>query len=402
MALFSYDRRPEPAQQGLGGTRHRWVLLAVLVAIFLLHPIGAEPAKEVRRILILNEVGAFYSAITVINEEIQAALNGSPHRLEFYSEYIDTALFPDPAGQREFRDFYLRKYQSRKPDVIITVGPSLLKFMEEVHLRVFPDVPIVFRLPHIGGLGAPAQDSDFTGVENDLAPAETLEVVSRLRPGAEHAMVVGGVSDFDKQEQHNVKQELEGFTNRLDIAFVTDLAMPDLLQRLRHLPPHTLILLTSVARDAGGARFKFDEAGPLITAEANAPVFSLYDVYLNHGEVGGYLSSLSEQGKVAGDMALRLLGGAKPQDIPRVNGVNTCMFDWRALKRWGLRESDLPPGRTVIGRTLQPMSERTFFAIAWFVIAVVWTWSAVARRELRLLLISAACLVLALGYLLRK
>ena len=316
MALFSCDRRPEPARQGLGGTRHLWVLLAVLVAIFLLHPIGAEPAKEVRRILILNEVSASYTTITIINEGIQAALNGSPYHLEFYSEYMDTALCPDPADQQEFRDFYLCKYQSRKSDVIITVGPSPLKFMEEVHLRVFPGVPIVFCLPHIGGSGAPA-DSDFTGVENDLALAETLEVALRLRPGAEHAVVVGGVSDFDKQEQDNVKQELEGFTNRLDITFVTDLVMPDLPERLRHLPPHTLILLTSVARDAGGARFKSYDAGPLITAAANAPVFGLYDVYLNHGEVGGYLSSLSEQGKVAGGLALRLLGGAKPQDIPR-------------------------------------------------------------------------------------
>ena len=188
MALFSCDRRPEPARQGLGGTRHLWVLLAVLVAIFLLHPIGAEPAKEVRRILILNEVSASYTTITIINEGIQAALNGSPYHLEFYSEYMDTALCPDPADQQEFRDFYLCKYQSRKSDVIITVGPSPLKFMEEVDLRVFPGVPIVFCLPHIGGSGAPA-DSDFTGVENDLALAETLEVALWLRPGAEHAVV---------------------------------------------------------------------------------------------------------------------------------------------------------------------------------------------------------------------
>ena len=26
------------------------------------------------------------------------------------------------------------------------------------------------------------------------------------------------------------------------------------------------------------------------------------------------------------------------------------MFDWRALKRWGLRESDLPPGSIVLNR----------------------------------------------------
>jgi PAS domain S-box-containing protein len=87
-----------------------------------------------------------------------------------------------------------------------------------------------------------------------------------------------------------------------------------------------------------------------LAGAANAPVFSLFDVYLNHGEVGGYLSSLSEQGKVAGIMAMRILRGEKPQDIPRVKGVNTYMFDWRALKRWGIKENEIPAGSIVINR----------------------------------------------------
>ena len=359
MALFRYDRRPGPGQQGLEGTRHLWVALAALAAIFLSHPIGAEPPKEIRRILILNEVGASYPGIAIINEGIQAALNDSPHRLEFYSEYMDTGLFPDPADQQEFRDFYLRKYQNRKPDVIITVGPSPLKFIEEVHQRAFPGVPVVFCLPAAGAPGAPALDSDFTGVENDMAPAKTLEVALRLRPGTEHVVVVSGdIADYDKQELRSVKQQLKAFTDHPDITYITRLAMPDLLERLRHLPSHTLVLLTSVGVDAAGSRFKGNETGTMVSAAANAPVFSLFDVYINHGEVGGYLSSLSEQGKVAGGMALRLLSGAKPQDIPRVSGVKTYMFDWRALKRWGLRESDLPPGSVVLFREIS-VWERT-------------------------------------------
>jgi PAS domain S-box-containing protein len=71
---------------------------------------------------------------------------------------------------------------------------------------------------------------------------------------------------------------------------------------------------------------------------------------LNHGEVGGYLSSLSEQGKAAGGMALRILREEKAREIPKIRGVNTYMFDWRALKRWGLKESALPPGGSVINR----------------------------------------------------
>lgn len=49
-------------------------------------------------------------------------------------------------------------------------------------------------------------------------------------------------------------------------------------------------------------------------------------------------------------MAVRILDGEKPQDIPRVRGATAFMFDWRALKRWGLRESNLPPGSIQLNR----------------------------------------------------
>jgi signal transduction histidine kinase len=352
MASSPHHSRPKLEQQAPGETRQLWVALAALAAIFLSQPIAAEPTKEIRRILILNELGTSYPGIVIINGGIQAALNDSPYRLEFYSEYMDTGLFPDPADQREFRDFYLRKYQNRKPHLIITVGPSPLKFMQEVHQRAFPGVPIVFCLPQGGAPGAPALDPDFTGVENDVTSAKTLEMALRLQPGTKHVVVVnGGISNFDKQQLASIKQDLKAFTDHLDITYMTELAMPDLLERLRHLPSHTLVLLATVSLDAAGTRFTSRDNGPMVDA-ANAPVFSLFDVYVGHGEVGGYLSRLSEQGKVAGAMAVKLLSGAKPQDIPRVQGVNTYMFDWRALKRWGLRESDLPAESVVLFREI--------------------------------------------------
>jgi len=183
-----------------------------------------------------------------------------------------------------------------------------------------------------------------------MASAETLKTALRLQPGTQHVVVAGGVGDWDKHEQALVRQQIKGLTEHLDIAYVTDLAVPELLKRLKNLPPHTIVLLLSFARDAKGIQYKSSESGPLVAAAANAPVFSLYDVFLNHGEVGGYLSNLSEQGKVAGSMALRILQGEKPQDIPRVKGINTYMFDWQAVKRWGLKESEIPRGSIVINR----------------------------------------------------
>jgi PAS domain S-box-containing protein len=350
---YVFARWHTPRKQGRSkrGAGHLWVPLVTIAAIVLSHPIAAAPTKEVRRILILNEVNVSYPVIPIINQKIQTALYNPLYRLEFYFEYLDPLLFPDPATQQEFRDFYLRKYQNRKPDVIITVGSTALKFMEEVHQRAFPGVPIVFCLPHGIAPGAPTLDSDFTGVENDMESAETLAIALKLQPGTEYVVVVnGGVSDWDKQELAVVKQQLKGFTDRVDITYMTALAVPELLERLKHLPRHTLVLFTSLGKDAEGTLFTSREIGPLVTASANAPVFSLFDVFLNHGEVGGYLSDMGEQGRVAGGLALRILRGEKPQDIPRVPGVNTYMFDWRAIKRWGLKETEIPAGSIVINR----------------------------------------------------
>ncbi len=183
-----------------------------------------------------------------------------------------------------------------------------------------------------------------------MAPAKTLETALRLQPGTQHVVVVAGVSDFDKQQLALARRQIKGFADHLEITYMTDMAVPDLLEHLKRLPRHTLVLLLSVARDAEGTRFKSNEIGPLVAAAANAPVFTLYDVYEGHGEVGGYLSNLNEQGKVAGGMALRILRGEKPQDIPRVKGVNTYMFDWRAVNRWGLKETEIPLGTIVLNR----------------------------------------------------
>ena len=261
---------------------------------------AAEPSNEVRRILILNELGTPYPGILVINQGIQTSLRNSPYQLEFYSEYMDTILFPDPTTQQEFRDFYLHKYRNRRPDVIITVGPSPLKFMQEVHRSAFPGVPIVFCLPNLTSPGAPALESGFTGVENDMTPAQTIEVALRLQPGTEHVFVVSGVSDYDKQQQVEINRQISAFSDRVEITYLTGLAMPEMLDRLQHLPNHTVVLVATVGQDAAGNRFKSSDAGPLISAASNAPIFSVFDVYLNHGEVGGYVSSISEQGKVAG------------------------------------------------------------------------------------------------------
>jgi PAS domain S-box-containing protein len=119
----------------------------------------------------------------------------------------------------------------------------------------------------------------------------------------------------------------------------------------------------------------------MVVAAASAPVFSMSDVDLGEGEEGGYVSSYAKEGDIAVGMALRILQGERPQDIPVVRGTNVYMFDSRALRRWGFRESDLPPGSIVLNRqpTVWESNKRYIVGIAclfiletFLVLALLW------------------------------
>ena len=192
-----------------------------------------------------------------------------------------------PIASRYFATYFLHRYRDRQPDVIITVGPNPLRLMRETHRQSFPDVPIIFCMPTFVASDPGSLDRNFTGVETELAAGETLDAALRLRPATKHVVVVSGESRFDKDLQAAVQKQLNSFADRVEVSYLTGLAAPDLLERLRHLPEHTIVIVTSLAQDAAGNRFKSFEFGPMVVSAANAPVFSLFDTAIGHGEVGG-------------------------------------------------------------------------------------------------------------------
>jgi hypothetical protein len=100
--------------------------------------------------------------------------------------------------------------------------------------------------------------------------------------------VVGGMSDFDRRLEALFKERLHGYEDRFDFTYLTDLGMPTLVGRLKHLPESTVVLYAHIGLDAAGTHFiGASQADPLIANAANAPIFGPSDVDLGHGEVGG-------------------------------------------------------------------------------------------------------------------
>ena len=339
----------------------------VLIVFCFLFPFGSSAQlKQVRRVAVFYELGLSSPAVALLDHEMRATLENSDFQIELYPEFMETTLFDDPADQQRMRELYIRKYQNRKPDLIIVLGPSPLSFMVDVHEKYFANIPIVFGGTSEQQADNPAIDAHFTGCWAIFDPAKTLDVALRLQPDSRHVVVVGGVSSFDKHLEAIFREQLRRYETRLDFTYLTDLDMPILLERVRHLPEHTIVLYTHIGKDAKGTRYVgASQAGPMIAKAANAPVFGPSDVDLGYGEVGGYLHSFAQEGGIVGQIALKILHGARPQDVPIVRGANIYMFDWRALRRWGFRESALPLDSKVLYRppTLWQRSKWTWVVL---------------------------------------
>ena len=159
------------------------------------------------------------------------------------------------------------------------------------------------------------------------------------------------------------REEFRPYEDRFAFKYLTALAMSDLLREVSRLPPHTIVLFTTLFRDGAGESFTPHKAVERISAASSAPVFGFLDQLLGHGIVGGKLYGSAQQGNEAAELALQIMGGAEPSKLPALTvGATELQFDWRQLRRWGIDEARLPAGSEIQFRQIS-LWEQYFWII---------------------------------------
>jgi len=169
-------------------------------------------------------------------------------------------------------------------------------------------------------------------------------------------VIVSGAATADRLYLDGVKRQLAGRANDLEISYLQGLPLEQVRERLARLSPDTIVFYLSIQRDGAGRTFSPAEALRLIAPASRAPIYGAADPFVGLGIVGGRVINFETQGMHAADIAVRLLRGDPAWRVPPMAVANAYVFDWGQLRRWGLREADLPPGSTVVNRP-QPFWE---------------------------------------------
>lgn len=329
----------------------RSAIIAVGLSLALALPgFAADTAQtDAKRVLIISTGSRLAPGFAIVDQQILAAFRGmaSP-RVEVYAENLDIVRFPIERSQRIFTEYLTEKYSDTPPDLVILVFVGNLGIPGNVLGRVFPDTPIV-----VAGLTEePLRSDQFGGFVGGLAqrtdPAATLALMRRLQPDLRRLVIVAGTADIDREALRRVEEAAQPFRAEIAIEVWDDLAVGDLRRAVVKLPSQTAVLFTRMFRDGAGQAVISSEVGQWLGRTASAPVYVLTDASFGTGAVGGYVASIEDFGRRAGELARGILSGDAPEALPfEIRNDTVPLFDWRALKRWGLDESRLPSGSVV-------------------------------------------------------
>ncbi len=236
-------------------------LLLITVLLLRAGDVGAQsvPPTNVLLVFSYQQDATLYHAL---DERLLSALHAeAAPPVNPYVEYLDTLNF-DSADHQERTVTYLReKYADRNIRLVVAVTPLALDFMLDHRDRLFPEVPIVFTSVNLRRARQVEYEPNLTGIGVTHDPATTVEIALKLHPDTVNIVIPAGSSAIEQTWMAATRESLRPFERRITITYLTDLTLPDLEQRLRSLPAHTIVLSADLFfHDATGQSHPPDES----------------------------------------------------------------------------------------------------------------------------------------------
>lgn len=329
---------------------------------------GSRPSLH--HILVLHSYHWGFAWTDQVMEGMRAVLDASGLPLEIHVEYMDTKRQPPAKIFPLLVPVLAAKYHDTTFDVILSSDNNALDFLLEHGDALFPNVPIVFCGINNYSDQLVASRANITGVAEDFDLHALTNLILELHPDADVIAVISDDTETGQINLQRMRAAMPAFADHTSFVELNALAIPDLVQALQGLPAGAPLIYLSYLRDPQGQLLTVEQSSRLIASNARGPVYTAWDFTLGYGFVGGIVVDGKSQGRAAAEMAVAILHGRPVTDLPVLrDSPNTPMFDARQLRRWGIHEADLPPGRVLLNRQLSPYEQ--YQSVIWGVLIFI-------------------------------
>jgi signal transduction histidine kinase len=275
----------------------------------------------------------------------------SPWPLDIQDQSLVSVRSSNEDPEVPFIEYLRALYRKNPPYIIVGIGAPAAVFVQQHRQQIFPKAPMVFTAMEERRIDVAAltEYDSVVAMTHDFAAA--IENILQVLPDTRNVMVVNGYSPNERFWLEEIRREVRPLESRVAFTWTSHLSFEEILKLASELPPHSAIFWHTMYVDGAGVGHEGDSALKKLHAIANAPIFSLFDVFFGGETVGGPMHSTLEEAQETAAVAILILSGEAPGDIKvPPTRFATPKFDWREMQRWGISEKNLPPGSEILFR----------------------------------------------------
>lgn len=329
------------------------VTILFLVNVHLSQKVYGEEESALKKILVLNSYSQEFAWTDEETEGIRGKLKDYSTNINLVVEYMDCKNYTTAENIDYLYNYYKFKYQNDKIDVVITTDDAALQFALENRAELFSNAPIVFCGVNQEGVNSITEGYDrVTGVLEVIDPTDTFKIAKNINPSLENIYLLYDNSKSGLSTGNIVINAIEAYDSTLNITSWNDLTYEEIKHKAKNLNVNdSIIMVCTYFSDANNKILRMDYVTREISAISAVPLYYLYDFGLNDGIIGGSLQSGRLHGENAAAIAMRIIEGEDPNEIPIfIPDTTRTVFDYNQLERFDIPYSVLPKNSEIINK----------------------------------------------------
>jgi diguanylate cyclase (GGDEF)-like protein len=313
-------------------------------------PLSAEGVWK-KKILVLHSYHQGLEWTDSITSGIKSIFNPFDKDYEIYYEYLDTKRNTGSDYGNRLRELFSAKMKNVRFEAVIISDNNALAFTKSFYKCLVGRPPIIFC--GINNFNPDLIDTlpSVTGVAEETDIAANFDLMLRLHPDRKRIVAILDRTATGQALEDSLAEAIEQVRSRARIDVLRDFTLEDVASFVAELGDEDMICLLTFNRDRENNFISYADGVTLLVEASDVPIYGPWDFYLGKGIVGGVITSGFQQGKIAAQLALRVVMGENPQNIPIITGSgNRVMVDYNQLKAFHIDTHRLPDGSLIINR----------------------------------------------------
>ncbi|WP_050607831.1 bifunctional diguanylate cyclase/phosphodiesterase [Clostridium niameyense] len=342
-------------------TKKFYILFFLFIILFFIsyshcnaHEIYSCPENnKTKNVLIVHSYNRTFKWTNDTTKGIESSIKNSYYSLNINHDYMDLNRMCNEEYFKTFYNMQKLKYENFKFDVIICCDNGAFRYFNQYGKNIFPNTPVIFCGINSINTQQIIENPLFKAVEENLNLEENLKIISKLQPNIKKIIFIGNSHLIGSNSSEHFNKIIAKYKSNFSFQFVKPITVQQLTDTLKNLNPKTTAvvftlnpILDNLNRGTYLSNLTYDSF-----KNSKVPLYSFWDFDLNHGTIGGKLVNGFNEGKLAGNLALKILNDENINSIPNMNiHENEIIFDYNKLTSFNINLKNLPKNSKIINK----------------------------------------------------